>query len=825
MPFAPPPDVADATALATRTRQHLEWDSVLEILAGQCIGEAAQRHLKERVPASSWREASRLMTLTREALEAAAVDEALPHRGAPDVELVIERTRKGGLASGLELRQIADLLEVAHTLRSHAKAHRLRWAALGAAVDSPADLDKLGDKLRHALDSDGAVLDVASTALRQARKAAAEKRREVQRSIQAMLKRYAEVLRDDYYAERDGRYVLPVRSDAHLKVPGIVLGSSASGGTLYVEPQELTGLGNELQIAEAAVEREQARVLADLSRHAQVHAVQLAQAWDGCIAADELGAIVRWAKRSQSSAVKLCLVPKLSLLSVRHPLLAHGAETVIANDVNLEAGAALVLSGPNAGGKTVLLKCVGLVVRMAHAGLPIPADPESEVGWLDTVLTDMGDDQSLPMSLSTFSAHISNLAGIVEQADRGTLALLDEVAAGTDPEEGSALAAAVLERLVEKGAAVLVTTHYERLKELAAGHAAFQNGSVGFDIETLSPTFTLSVGAPGPSTALVVARRFGMPETVVARAKELIPTDSIDREQLVQQLQAERSRLEKAAGEAERELRRQQVLRQELEQERLKVREKERAQLERRSAELVAEVQDARAALRAARARLKTDCLVDADYRQVEKEIDLAARPVALGGRLNQTLRGAQGQLDPQPKVQDLVPGLIVYLTKLGAKGEILEVSDRGQLTVRVGSLKMKATVADVTVTPGQAPAKTTQQQQQKAKARVKAHGRQREASAPPDDAIAAFRTSANTLDLRGQRVEVALEEVDRFIDLLLQRGEPAGFVLHGHGTGALKSAVRAHLSAHPVTSRARAAERDEGGDAFSIFWLGGPGR
>ncbi len=757
------------------------------------------------------------MERTRQALAAEGLDEPLPQRGFPDVHEVLERTRKGGLASGLELRHVADLLAAASELRSYAKAHRAKRELLCDAIDSAATLDQLRDALARALDSDGTVLDSASPELGRARRAAAEQRRVVQRQLQGMLSKYRDSLRDDFYTERDGRYVLPVRSDSHLKVEGIVLGSSASGGTLYVEPLELTGLGNQLQISEAAVEREEAKVLAELCSQVLQVGAEVSQAWEACVIADELGAITRWAKLSRASAVQLSSTTTLRLLGVRHPLLAHMGSRVVPNDVQLAGGTALVLSGPNAGGKTVLLKCIGLAIWMAHAGLPIPAEPESVVGWFDIVLSDMGDNQSIDMSLSTFSAHVGSLAGIVQAAGTSTLALLDEVAAGTDPEEGSALAAAILEDLVAKGAAVLVTTHYDRLKELAARNPAFENGSVGFDLETLSPTFKLAVGAPGPSTALIVAQRFGIPEPIVARAKELLPVDSLDREKLVRELEAERQKLERARLTAEADARRQEQLRLELEQERKTVREKERSKLERSGAELASEIQEARMLVRDARARLRAESLREAELRQLERAIDEAARPIVIGGRVQQTLRNIDDPLSRPIHSAELVPGLTVSLPKLGTTGKILDVSDKGQLTVQVGALKLRASPEDVilgkaTPTSGTRPPAPPKK-------------RQRAEAMPQATTLDTIRTSANTLDLRGQRVEEALDEVDRFLDVLLQRGEPSGFVLHGHGTGALKAAVRAHLAAHPLVTRARPAERDEGGDAFSVFWLGGPVR
>ncbi len=809
------PSTQTPERLEARTRDHLEWDLVLESFAEHCLSAAAARHLQNRKPAGSLAQATQLMELTRQALRASAAEEPAPQLAFPDMEDVLARTRKGSLATGAELRGISDMLLVASRLRSYAKQHAQQWPLLCTALDSAPSLDTLQARLEGAVDKDGSILDAASKDLRDARRQAGEIRREVQKRLQNMLERYRPALRDDYYAERDGRYVLPVRSDSHVKVQGVVLGSSASGGTLYVEPQELTGEANRLQLAEAAVEREEAKVLDELSRLVQEASGELQHACESCTRADELGAITRWAKRTRASAVQLTTRPTLSLFGVRHPLLAVRDAAVVPNDVALAGGKALIVSGPNAGGKTALLKCIGVSVLMAKTGLPIPAEASSVVGWFGSVYADMGDDQSLTMSLSTFSAHVTSLAGIAVHSADSSLALLDEVAAGTDPEEGSALAAALIEALVSKGAAVVATTHYERLKELAASSVDLQNGSVGFDLETLSPTYRLAVGAPGPSTALIVAERFGMPEGVVQRARELLPVDSVDREALVQALQAERARLEKAAKEAEEHARRQEQLRHAIEEEKKTLREKERARLERSSQELMADLQEARHTLRAVRGRIKSQELLDAtELRRLERAIDDAAKPVALGGAAQRAMRALDEAASAPIGAASLVPGTRVFLPRLGAQGVISGVSERGQLTVQVGALKLKASAEDVVVASPAAPPQGSKQ----ASARRRQEPRE-EANTPRTDAL---RTSSNTVNLRGQRVDEALDEIDRFIDGLLRRGEPSGFVLHGHGTGALKLAVRSHLAAHPLVSRSRPAERDEGGDAFSVFWLDG---
>lgn len=804
-------DEEHSTPMEQRTAHDLEWAHLLEHLAGACLSATAAERLRALAPATTLPEARARMTLTAEALDASACDAPVPARSLPELEQALRRVAKGSVASGEELRDIGLLVGATRALRAYARSEAERHPALAAALNSDPALDALGEALDAAIEADGSVADAASPTLRDARRRVAEVRRELGSKLSQLMRRYSEVLRDQYWTEHDGRFVLPVRSDAHLRVKGIVLGSSASGATLYVEPEEATALGNRLKVAEAEVEREVARVLAALSAEVERHSPALEVALEACVTADCLAALCRFAQETRSAALSPGEVPRARLIGMRHPLLLIQGIDVVPNDITLDAGRALVVSGPNAGGKTVALKALGLAAWMVRAGIPVPAEPGSEMGFFEPVLTDVGDEQSILYSLSTFSAHVKNLAAILERAGDRALVLLDEVAAGTDPEEGSALAAAVLEALVARGAAVAVTTHYERLKELGASGGPLINASVGFDLARMAPTFRLTIGVPGASSALAVAARYGVPRSVVERAQALLPERALDREELVQRLEAERSALEAAKLEAEEELRRQRQLRAEIEAERKRAREEERARLSAESRELLGEVQRARAELSLAKKRVGRGALSRDELRQVEKSVNAAATQIAVGGALETAKRA----LDPVPsdhrpvREADLVPGARVFLTKLGQTAEVLEAPSKGQVRVMAGVLKLSVRLGEVELPRGQV------------KSAKKPTRPAEKSSLAIQDGFVPVRTSHNTLDLRGQRVDEALDAVDAFVDRLLREGEQVGYVLHGHGTGALKLAVRAHLSAAAHVRRARPAEPDDGGDAFTMVWLG----
>lgn len=784
----------------------LEWPVLLDALAERARSAPGQARLRALEPAPTPAEARARMASVRAVLALGEQGVELPLGEFPDIGETLLRVGLGASASGPELTAVQRVLERARALRAVLVEHAGEAPELAALLGSDPKLDRLAERFAACLERDGTVSDEASPALREARTKAREVREELKRRLGELVQRYADVIQGQYYTERDGRYVLPIRSDAHYRVEGIVLGSSSSGSTLFVEPREVTDLGNKLRVREAAIEREIARVLGELSALLAERVDAVRVALEACVQADVLAALARWAVESRSRPLDVADDDRFELQNARHPLLVLAGGEVIANDVTLAGGEALVVSGPNAGGKTVTLKCLGLFAWMARAGIPLPVALESHIGWFDAVLADVGDEQSLVRSLSTFSAHVENLSRILSHAGRRVLILLDEVAAGTDPEEGAALAAAVLEALTERGAAVAVTTHYERLKELAAEPGRLKNASVGFDFASMSPTFRLTLGVPGASSALAVAARHGLPQTLLARAEALLPHAALDRERVIQELSRERERVSAELATLAEERSVQAERARELEAEREALHAEARATIEKEARELVTQVRSARAELHAARERLRTENLARSELKALENSVNQVAQAVAIGGHLAPAPRTSTSP-GRALAAEELRPGTRVRLRSTGAIGTVLERPSRGEVYVRVGALRVREKVAALEPAPpaGKQPAAPKVLS-------VKSVGT---ASRP-----AAQRTRDNTLDLRGVRVEDAGDRLDAFLDRMLGEGEPLGFVLHGHGTGALRVRVREHLGGCSYVEHSRAAEPDEGGDAFTVFWV-----
>ena len=792
------------------TLRALEWPLLLERIAVRCASRVGADALCATEPCATLEAARALAARTRDAVALDALGEALPVRDFPDVREALARATKGGTLGGGELIGVARLLATARAIRLFAAERAERFPALFAAVTSEPRLDTLGQALELALEPDGSVSDRASPALAEARGRVREAREVLKERLEGCLKTHADLLQGRYYTERDGRYVLPVRADAHLRVEGIVLGSSASGGTLFVEPREATEQGNKLKLKLAAVEREEERILAELTRAVAAQEAAILPALEAASVADRLAALALFARAAKAEVLEPTEGHVIELLAVRHPLLVATGVDVVANDVRVEGGRALVISGPNAGGKTVALKCLGLSVWMARSGIPIPCDRASRIGWFREVLADIGDEQSLERSLSTFSAHVTRLAELVRRAGPGTLVLMDEVASGTDPEEGAALAAAVLESITRQGAAAAVTTHYERLKELAAGPGPLENASVSFDFERMEPTFRLTLGVPGPSSALAVAARFGLDPAVLARAHELLPDRAREREVAVKQLEDERRGLERERAELRGELALAAAARAELERDKEALLAQAKNELGREARELTAVVRAARAEVREAQQKLRQGGLEPALLREAERTVSRAATHVALGGTLEQHARASEekqrGPTLTPSQLAALLPGATVRVKKTGTLATVEAAPERGSVRLRAGSMRLTLALTEVEPTAARPKASPP-----KALPRTKP----RSITLPT-----AVRTASNTLDLRGTRVDEALARLDAFLDVMMGEGEPLGFVLHGHGTGAMKTAVREHLGASHYVEHSRSADSDEGGDAFTLFWL-----
>lgn len=788
--------------VAESTLESLEWSQIADALRIACrtpIGalilaessaaglfEATEEGVRERLAETS--EARALLDH----------DEPPPLGGCADVRDSLGRAEKGGVLEAAELSEVRRTLEAMRSTQHFFDRRRADSPELFEIAAHIEEAPGLEAQIGRCLDANGEVRDCASPALAQARRDAHRLGGELQTRIERALQ-HADVkphLSDAYYTVRNGRFVLPVKSDAKGHVRGIVHDASRSGTTLFVEPDGMVDLNNKHRQAELTVEREILRVMRELSAAVAREADSIRNSLD------RIGRLDLAFARGTLSRDMDAVLPEIGRAGVfelgglRHPLIP--ADECVSNDLRVGADfRVLILSGPNAGGKTVALKSIALAALLVRAGMHVPANPGARVDLVDRVLADIGDHQDINESLSTFSAAMANLAGILRAAGPDTLVCLDEVGVGTDPSEGAAIAQSTLEALADDGARIITTTHYNLLKEMAEVDARFENASVEFDPETLAPTYRVRIGAPGASSATTVAARMGMPQGVLDRASALLDREDRRLDQMLSELAASRALLEseKAAAAS---------LRAESEQAREEYRGKLARLQERRDklfgemrgeldasfrdahgevSRIIAELQRAPSSRRAADAKTKLESLRD-ETERVQEERGFVPTPAEDAP--------AAVPIDwPKARVGDAVrtPG--------GGEGTLLSLPDRrGRVSVQVSGRKVVLGRDQLTSLAGppldQAPSRP----------------RERDAQPLPPARIGGLVEA----DLRGLRVEEAIERLDVVLDLAAAEGRDEIRVIHGIGTGALRRAVREHLPrSHYVVETVEAA-REEGG-------------
>ncbi len=801
--------------LATdKTLRDLGWASIVSLVASRCSGPMRD-HLENRsLELASDPEGARvLMAETAEAMKARADGDPLPLTGLRDARPSLLRVVKGGALTAIALADLLSVLGAARGLRRFLARRRESMPRLYAACALDPSLDSLEEEIDVAIDRDGTVKDDASPELRRLRLEVANLRARIVARLAELLLTHADVVSDRFHTERDGRYVIPMRTDAHDRIPGIVHGTSGSGATVFVEPRALVEQQNRLTLARGEMEAEESRILGMLSVLVGERAPELGAALDALDRADVRDASGRLGLDLDATVPTLSAAPSIEVRAARHPLLVleghvDGRPTrkVVANDLALSAGHGLVLSGPNAGGKTVALKLLGLFALMARAGLPVPAQDGATVGFFDPVLSDVGDEQSLEKSLSTFSAHVSSLARILDAADARALVLLDEVATGTDPEEGAALASAVVTVLADRGAAVAVTTHYEGLKALALTDDRFTNASVGFDVERMAPTFELRMGVPGASSALAVARRFGLDASVLARAEALVPERTRSFDALTRRLEAELELVKQNAMAADAERVLAAKMRRDAEGELRALKERERTKLTREGEKVLALLRETREEIRAARAAMRKSEGDAALVEAAKNAVDRAHQRLDTGE--------VEGAIRPPPATEErgervteasLTVGERLWVPRLRTEVEIVERPSKGRARVQSGAVKLWVDIADL----------------RRVSATRESEPREREVRQAEPEAIL-IPTSEETLDLRGLRVDEALGLTESFLDRVYGRNRRVAFLVHGVGTGALRDAVREHL--RNVLGRYvksfRPGTLEEGGDRITVVIL-----
>jgi len=785
-----------------------EWNAVRALLAHEAHTDMGRERATGATPLTERIAVQAALELTRQARLAVATSGAPPLESVPDVRPLLERCRaEGSVLDGADLTQVIPVIDAAPRLAAYGHAVRSASPDVAKLTDELPRLPELGDRLRAALDDAGAVTDDASPVLRRLRREIREGRRRVAAELERLLQTGDgdRLFADRYVTLRHGRYVLPVRAEARGRVRGIVHDRSQSGQTLFVEPEQVVEANNDLVQAGREEEHETARILAELTSAVRRRAEELTRLVEAIGELDWIFARAAAADRMGATLPALDAGRTVSLKNARHPLLLaqhwrDASRPVVPVDIELSAERPLlVITGPNAGGKTIALKTAALLTLMTQVGCHVPADEGSRLPVFTELHAIVGDEQSVAENLSTFSALVKQLREVLETAGERSLVLLDELGAGTDPDEGAALAQAILETLAERGALVIATTHLEPLRAFAATYPRARNASVEFDTATLAPTFRLRYDHPGRSYALAIAGRLGLAPELIARAEAYRSKDAARMSELIAWLDEHtRCEAERTIAMERRESETAARLAAAREAEAAAER-KARTIVERATAQATALLTEVRRALAAEWDRLKRDERSRRSLEEMRQRVrEVAARVEAAAAPAGRST-GTPGAL---------TLGTTVAAEHLGIRGELLSI-DGSTATVRSGSVTVRVPLQ--ALRPVEATSAASGRGDGAGSARV---GFRATESAPSP------RPIAPELLLLGRTTDEARDETEKYLDDAFLAGLATVRLVHGKGSGALRKAVRDLLAAHPLVESFRDGEPAEGGAGATVAAL-----
>lgn len=780
----------------------VELDKILKLLAEQTASEDASEQALALEPAVSTDEVRRRLQETDDAFVLMAKFGSPSFSGLKNVANPLRRAQAGGVLNLVDFLRIAGVLRTMRAISDWRRKSEGMKTTLDWRFESVVPNKYLEEKINAVVISEEEVADNASPELasirRRIRAASSRVREQLDKMIRSAA--YQKYLQDPIVTMRGGRYVVPVKAECRGEIPGLVHDTSSSGATVFVEPMGVVEANNEIRVLQSRESAEIERILAELSAEAGGFADLIIESYHAAVGLDLIFAKGQLAYKMKASMPKVNDTGRILLNQARHPLI--DPKQVV--PMNIELGTTfdtLVITGPNTGGKTVTLKTLGLLTLMAMCGLMLPVGDNSEISVFHQVLADIGDEQSIEQSLSTFSAHMTNIIQIIEQADERSLILLDELGAGTDPVEGAALAMAILEALRERHARVAATTHYAELKAYALQTAGVENGSCEFDVATLRPTYRLLIGVPGRSNAFAISSRLGLNQQIVDRARELVSGEDRRFEDVVQNLEQSRQKLETERRQA-----------QEQNAEARRISEEAREYRERLEREAAKEIEQARerAAQLVARTRAQADALLEEleeMKRQGAKSMTAEQR-----ARMKAGMRDMESASDPvsrkEPETyvlpRPLKAGDDVLIFDIDKEGTVVETPapDDKKVLVQAGIIKTRVPVENL---------RLLEQKTQNRKARRSGTRNVPKRSDAP---------VMTEVDVRGEDSIEAVMSVDRAIDSALLSGIHQLTIIHGKGTGVLRTAVQQHLRRHPSVRTYRLGVFGEGESGVTIVEL-----
>ncbi|WP_099221425.1 endonuclease MutS2 [Listeria costaricensis] len=780
-----------------RVEQLLEFDKIKQQLKEFATSVLGRETIQQLRPSADFTLVQKNQRETEEGAKVIRLRGSAPITGLYDVAPHLKRLEIGGNLNGLEIHQIGSNLRVSRAMKNFLadlEDQGVELPLLYALSSELLVMRDMEDRIALSVDEAGYVLDTASDTLRGIRQTLSRTEGRVREKLESLLRdrNAATMLSDTVITIRNDRYVLPVKQEYKGHYGGIVHDQSASGQTLFIEPQSVVDLNNERRELQAKENQEIERILAELSAEL-AEITQEIHHNTYCLGRfDFILAKARFGQQMKAVTPHLNQAGVVKLFGARHPLL--DAQKVVKNDILLGDGyQAIVITGPNTGGKTITLKTLGLLTLMAQAGLQIPAAEDSEVAVFEEVFADIGDEQSIEQSLSTFSSHMTNIVAIMKKMNNRSLILFDELGAGTDPQEGAALAIAILDAALAKDASVVATTHYPELKAYGYNRAGVTNASVEFNVETLSPTYKLLIGIPGRSNAFEISKRLGLEETVIASARSLVDTESADLNDMISSLEEKRNLAEQAYQDAAETTREAEKLLKDLQKEIIQYYHQKEQLIEKANQKAAGIVEQAEQEAEEIIHELRMMQLHGAAGIKEHELIDAKTR---LGRAKPKTL--SKKVEAPKQKVHNFEPGDHVRVLSLGQKGDLLDRVNAKEWNVQIGIIKMKIKENDLAYIEPEKPKK------QRIITNVRGNTEPVKAE----------------LDLRGVRYEDALVELDKYLDEALLAGYPQVAIIHGKGTGALRTGVTEYLKNHRLVKSYRFGSAAEGGNGITIAEL-----
>ncbi|WP_409270861.1 endonuclease MutS2 [Neobacillus sp. SCS-31] len=778
-----------------RTLKVLEFFKVREQLMGHASSPLGRDKISRLVPSSDFEEVQRLQEETDEAATALRLKGNVPLSGIHDIRAHIKRAEIGGTLSPAELVQIASTISASRQIKRFIENLHEDNTNVPYLLDYTSriiPLTELEQAIKIAIDEGGEVLDTASDTLRALRQQLRSNESRVREKLESMIRssNAQKMLSDAIITIRNDRFVIPVKQEYRGHYGGIIHDQSSSGQTLFIEPQSIVQLNNQVQEIRVKEQLEIERILSELSAKAAEYSAELKVISDVLGELDFIFAKARYGRTIKGSKPTMNNEGRIALYKARHPLIPM--DEVVPNDIMLgKEFTTIVITGPNTGGKTVTLKTVGLCTLMAQSGLQIPALDGSDLAVFNAVYADIGDEQSIEQSLSTFSSHMVNIVDILNKADYNSFVLFDELGAGTDPQEGAALAISILDEVYKRGARVIATTHYPELKAYGYNREGVMNASVEFDIETLSPTYRLLLGVPGRSNAFEISRRLGLDERVIENAKAQVSEDSSQIDTMISKLESSRRDAENELAEAHDLLKQAEKLHADLQKQVIEFYEQRDAMMEKAAEKAGKLVEKA--------TEEAEEIIGDLRRMRLEKNAEIKEHELI---EARQRLAGAAPKVKKTEKPgakkavrHSFSPGDEVKVITFDQKGTLLEKTSDNEWNVQIGILKMKVAEKDLEYI------NTPKQKEVKPMAIV----RGRDAHVPLE------------LDLRGERYEDALFKVEKYIDDALLAGYPRVSIIHGKGTGALRQGVQEYLRNHRSVKKIRFGDAGEGGTGVTI--------